>query len=230
MAKDPRKRQQKLERRSAKRKEKRQVRVREQNLGLAERLRRASDYPILNCWIGADIEDNGIGWVVLSRALPSGSVAVANFLVDSYCLGVKDIFAEIMPRSDYEDKYLQNMRGRMPFREAAPAEARKLVEEAVAYARSIGFSPHADYPKALLLFGNVNAADSDARFQFGQDGKPFFISGPNDSQVRCRQILAILDKTCGPGQYDFLLNVVGPHSALLGPEGDEDFDEFDDED
>jgi hypothetical protein len=229
MANDPRKRQKKLERRSAKRKEKRQVRVREQNVGLAERLRRAGDYPILHCWIGDSIADTGIGWVVLSRKMPSGSVAVVNFLVDSYCLGVKDVFAEILPHSNYEDKYLRKMRVKMPSREAAPAEARKLVEEAVAYARRVGFSPHADYSKTVLFFGNVNAADSDVSFSFGKDGKPLFISGPNDSEERCRQIVAILNKTCGPGQYDFIVGIDGSQSILLGHEGDEDFEEFGDE-
>jgi hypothetical protein len=205
MGSDPRKRQKKLERRASKRKEKKHVRIREQIAGLAERLSAASAWPILHCWIGNSIAEQGIGWVVLSRAMPNESVAVASFLVDSYCLGVKDVFAEILPRSAYDDKYLRKMMSDMPSRSVAPAEARKLLEEAVVYAREIGFSPHADYPRAMILFSDIDAADSDAHFQFGKDGKPFFISGPNDSPERCKKIVAILSKTCGPGLFDYLV-------------------------
>jgi hypothetical protein len=212
MANDPRKLQKKLERRAAKRKEKKHVRVREQSAGLAERLSAASTWPALHCWIGNSITQQGIGWVVFARAMSNGPVAVASFLVDSYCLGVKDVFAEILPRSAYDDKYMRKMTTDMPSRSVAPAEARKLLEEAVAYAREIGFSPHADYPRAMTIFGDINAADSDAQFQFGKDGKPFFISGPNDSPERCKQIVAILSKTCGPGLFDYL--VVGAETML----------------
>ncbi len=205
MGSDPHKRQKKLERRASKRKEKRHDRIRQQSAGLAERLSAASAWPVLHCWIGVSIEEQGIGWVVLSRAASNGSVAVASFLVDSYCLGVKDVFAEILPRSAYDDIYLRKMIADMPSRSVEPAEARKLLEEAVAYARGIGLPPHPDYPRAMNLFGDINAADSDARFEFGKDGKPLFISGPNDSPERCKQIVAILDKTCGPGLFDYIV-------------------------
>jgi hypothetical protein len=233
MANDPRKRQKKLERRAAKRKEKRYIRVREQSAGLAERLSAAVSFPVLNCCIGESIQEQGIGWVALSRAMPNGSVAVASFLVNSYCLGVKDVHAEILPRSDYEHKYLRKMMSDMPSRSVAPSEARKLLEEAVAYARELGFSPHPDYPKAMVLFGDINAAESEAQFEFGKDGKPFFVSGPNDSPERCKQIVAILNKTCGPDRFDYLVGVSGSQMMLLSPDADkavfEEIEDFNDE-
>jgi len=229
MGNDPRKRQKKLERRAAKRKEKRHVRVREQSAGLAERLSAAVPFPVLHCWIGNSIADEGIGWVVLSRAMPNASVAVASFLVDSYCLGVKNAHAEILPRSDYDHKYSRKMMSDMPSRSAAPAEARKLVEEAIAYARDLGFSPHPDCSKAMILFGDINAADSDTHFEFGKDGKPFFVSGPNDSPERCKQIVAILNKTCGPGRYDYVVALSRSHHILAGPDaGEEEIEEIED--
>jgi hypothetical protein len=229
MGNDPRKRQKKLERRASKRKEKKHVRGREQNAGLAERLRSAAKFPILHCWIGNSIAERGIGWVVLSRAMPNGSVATASFLVDSYCLGVKEVFVEILPRSAYDSKYLRKMMSDIPSRSVAPTEARKLLEEAVAYAHELGFSPHPDYPRAMILFGDIEAADSDAHFEFGKDGKPFFVSGPNDSPERCKQIVAILNKTCGPGQFDYFVAVGSSQIMLAGPNaGEEDIDEIED--
>jgi hypothetical protein len=202
---DPRRRQKKLERRSAKRKEKKQVLGREQNAGLAERLTQATGFPVLDCWIGDSIEEQGIGWVVLSRQLPDGFVAVASFLVDPYCLGVKGAWAEVLARPSYDSKYTRKMHRDLPARTAPPAEARKLLEGAVAYARGLGLAPHPDYPKAMLLFGSVDPAESDAVFEFGKDGQPYFIAGPNDTPERCRKIMAILHDTCGPGRFHFLI-------------------------
>jgi hypothetical protein len=59
----------------------------------------------------------------------------------------------------------------------------------------------------MILFGDIDAADSDVHFQFGKDGKPCFISGPNDSPERCKQIVAILSKTCGAGRFDYLVTM-----------------------
>src|SRR5438105_14567096 len=93
---DPRKRQKKLERRTAKRKEKRQFIARRENLGVGHQLTAASRCPVLHCWVADSLQEEGIGSVVLSRELSGGRVAVASFLVDAYCLGVKDAFAVVM--------------------------------------------------------------------------------------------------------------------------------------
>src|SRR5437016_2230285 len=79
MAADPKKRQKKLERRAAKRKEKKQTLVRAESGGLPERLSAATRYPVLHCWISDTVKDEGLGWVLLSREFPNGQVAVASF-------------------------------------------------------------------------------------------------------------------------------------------------------
>src|SRR5262245_16617550 len=109
MPTDPRKRQKKLEKRSARRKEKKHYTDHEQNLGLAALLAAAAGLPVLHCWITDSLKDQGIGWVVLSRAFPDGRVAVANFLVDRYCLGVKDAHAEVLDRFSYDSKYTRKL-------------------------------------------------------------------------------------------------------------------------
>jgi hypothetical protein len=199
---DPRKRQKKLERRAARRKEKKHSVARTQSAGLPGQLSAASKYPVLNCWIS---EQQGMGTLHLSREFPNGQVAVASFLVDRYCLGIKDAWAEVLPRPAYEEKYLR-MRTGLPKRLLDPAEARKYLEEAADYAQSIGLSPHSDYRKALLLFGDIDPAASDATFEFGKDGKPLFIAGPYDSAERCRQIVAILTKHCGPDGFHYVIS------------------------
>jgi hypothetical protein len=216
MATNPRRRQQKLERKAAKRKEKKHQLAREQSLGLAERLAAAARFPVLHAQFTEALldPDRGIGWALLSRVLPDTSVAVSIFLIDRFCLGVKDTIIDIMTRSGYEDKFQSRMRREFPARNVSPACVRKLVESAVEYAQNLGFQPQADYPKAMALFGDINPAECQETFVFGKDGKPFFINGPFDDEARCRRIIATLMDRCGPGGFDYLIQVGDPDRSV----------------
>jgi hypothetical protein len=215
MATDPRKRQKKLERRTAKRKEKKHQLVKKQEAGLAERLTTAAKYPVLHSRVSETFWDQGIGPVLLSRQLPDGSVAAGVFLVDRYCLGVKDAFANIVGGFTYESEFLRKMGEKYDWRDVSPATARKLVEGAVAYAAGFGLSPHPDYHKVKPIFGGIDAGESTEPVEFGKDGKPFFVSGPNETPERCRQILALLTHSCGPDGFHYMMPIFGDSDRIL---------------
>jgi hypothetical protein len=214
MPTDPRKRQRKLERRSGKRKEKQHVVAREQAGGLAQRLTAAVKYPVLHSRVSDVLWTQGIGQVLLSRALPNGTVAVAVFLVDRYCLGVKDAFGAVLGRSSYDERFVRQTRAQFVMQDVTPAAARKIVENSVAYAHDGGLPPHADYQKVKILFGDINASECQEEFEFGKDGKPFFVAGPHDGPARCRQIVNILTRTCGPDGFHYLIPFGDPGTML----------------
>ncbi|MBI1913985.1 MAG: hypothetical protein HYS12_04515 [Planctomycetes bacterium] len=230
MAKNPRKRQQKLERRAAKRKEKKHLIAREHNVSLAEKLTATVKYPILHTWVTEDLWAQGMGWVLFSRQLPDGSIAFAAFLVDRYCLGVKNAMADIGTRSDYESNMVRKMRTEFRSEEVTPAAARKIVEGAVDYARDLGFPPHPDYHKAKLLFGDVDPAECKDEFEFGKDGKPFFVSGPFESARRSQEIVNTLMHRCGPDGFEYLVRI-HPSQEIVSLDEEDDLDGYlDDED
>lgn len=211
MPTDPRKRQKQQEHRAAKRQAKHRQVAKEKNLTLAQRLTAAAKYPILHCWTTTTLSTQGLGWVGLSRELPNGFVAFGLFLVDRYCLGVKNAMADITGRFTYDSRITRKMRSGADAEELHPAAARKLVESAVQYARSLGLPPHADYQKAKLIFGDVDAGECAEAFEFGKDGQPFFVAGPHDTPERCRYILKALEQSCGPGGFHYMLPFeVGP--------------------
>src|SRR5262245_37596047 len=144
MTLDPRKRQKKLERRKAK--EKKQALVERSSTSVVERLARAGSAPILDCCVNADIWDQGIGNVLVSRTLPKVGVAYVAFLVDMYCLGVKNVAIGIVSQAEYDWR----IRGKICSADGdvlnlSPSAARKLVESAVEYAKGLGLAPHRDY-------------------------------------------------------------------------------------
>jgi hypothetical protein len=215
MAVDPKKHQKKLAKLAAKRKAKHEQLTREKHAGLPERMASAASYPILESWASEDLWTTGIGYICLSRQLPKGFVAAALFLLDRYCLGVKNVAADVSSRFDYDSR-CRKLRAQFTLKDLAPETARKLVEDSVAYAASLGLHPHVDYQKAKLIFGDIDARQSQEELEFGREGKPFFISGPNDTPQRCRQIIAALEEHCGRGGYDYLVNVADPSEVFPG--------------
>jgi len=143
-------------------------------------------------------EENGLGQVVVCRYKNDGSGEAGVFLVDVYCLGVKSAFFTRFDSQEEQHKILDRLfRGAVPEPEFA-ANGRKLVEEAVAYAKSIGFAPSSDYKKGARVFGGIQVKDATAHYTFGKDGKPYYISGPNDHSER---IYAILRKRVGTSGF-----------------------------
>ena len=145
----------------------------------------------------------GIGQACISRQMPNGSIAHGVFLIDRYCLGVKDAFGGITSRYDFETRLERGSRRDL----VSPGTLRHLVESALAYAGQFGLAPHPDYFKAAPIFGDIDSSAPERTWEFGKDGKPFFISGPNDTPARCRQIMAALGGSEGPDGFDYLMQV-----------------------
>ena len=63
------------------------------------------------------------------------------------------------------------------------------------------------------------------QFEFGKDGKPYFVGGPHDTPERCALIVRTLEENCGRDRYDYLLPVAGDDADFPMQEGD-DFEEL----
>jgi hypothetical protein len=205
MVKDTRRRQKKLERRKAKAKAKKKALARQESRGMAARLEEAAEAPILHCYTTDILWDEGLSPVLISRKLKSGHVAFVIFLVDVYCLGVKDVTLGVAPRSRYDFQVYGKLSEQYRLVGLTPEAARKLVEGAVEYARDLGLPPHPDYRKAGPIFGDIDAEACREEFVYGQDGKPCFFAGPYDSPWRCKQIIRTLTDRCGPDGFHYLM-------------------------
>jgi hypothetical protein len=199
-------------------------------VSLASQLRDAAEYPVIESWVTRDLWDAGIGYVFLARRIPRQFVAFTLFLVDRYCLGVKDVIADVRGGAAYDEWMVEKIRPRFKREPITPAAARKLVEGAVEYARGLGLPPHPDYGKTKLIFGDIDAASCPDVFEYGKDGKPFFVAGPFDTPEKCRRILAALEKSCGPGGYDYLIPIKGSDEIAEVDEDLLDYDDLEDED
>jgi hypothetical protein len=164
----------------------------------------ASRSPITTCVVADRLFDTGIGWVVLARTLPSGLVGASFFLVDVWCLGVKDAFFAIITPQKLAERMAATSEDQ-PLSEVDPSVARKLLHDAAAYAGSLGLTPSENFAEVEAIFGDTPLATET--FSFGKDGKPYYVSGPNDSTTRKRRILDTLLKRVGEGRFDYLVHV-----------------------
>jgi hypothetical protein len=126
----------------------------------------------------------------------------ASFLIDVFCLGVKDVMFESVEREVFE-MYLEATDAASPMVSVDPGYARKLLRDLAAWSQSIGFAPHRDFAAVERVFGDVSADASDAVFQFGRDGKPFYIPGPNDTVPLIRRRVEQLQKYLGDAGFGF---------------------------
>jgi len=222
MAKDEKSRQKKLARKTAKRKEKqRQIRS-AGSLSKTDQAARQSRKPVLGCVVPTQLFDTGIGTVVFARGEANGEIAMATFLVDVWCLGIKNAMYRVGDAKDYA-MCLRMASVAGPTEDWEPACVKKLLQEVTAWAGDLGFSPHPDARMGMALLGEgVDADECTREFSFGKEGKPFFTMGPHDSPRRTRQILETLECHCGAGNFHYLLPLEGGASLSALEDLDED--------
>jgi hypothetical protein len=125
----------------------------------------------------ADAGAQGLVSVLVTREERYGRVRVCGWLVDVWCLGVKDV---VGPRVMNERRMAEFTRSYFAAYQtqplAAPVElGRHLVFGAVTYARSLGFEPA---PGFEVTAGQLGPSAGPSAIGFGRHGKPYFVQGP----------------------------------------------------
>jgi hypothetical protein len=148
----------------------------------------------------------GLAQVILARQ-EKNRIISASYLVDYWCLGVKDVIApDKMGKRGYERlKGLLTENFREPFVDISLEQAQSIIYGAVDYARTLGLEPTRDFdPKAQMHLGP--RPESLIPIKFGKDGKPFFISGPYDD---VEKIVQTLTHKVGADNFHYLMPLEG---------------------
>jgi hypothetical protein len=196
--------QKKVAKQKAKREGKRSELMRRTSTDPTVRLQHAEKWPVVEALVGADLWRDGIGYLLIARQEAAGRLIFAVYLVDVYCLGVKNAFWQAGTLGDFKDVIRKTEKTQV-MTPISPAGLVKIVKGAVEYARSYGFRPHPDFRHAAILMEGIDPATCSREFTFGRDGKPFYIQGPNES---AEQAWAISQQIREAGGH-FLVEVPG---------------------
>jgi hypothetical protein len=182
-------------------------------LAAAERaLPEPADRDLIGCWInpgwssglildgglgelpddpegGDDLGSAGLAGVMIARADRSSRVTLCGFLLDVYCLGVKNTVGPLTVSSGSVTARLNTFFSAF---DCAPRSAplqlvQHLVHGSVAYAHALGFDPYSEFADVAPYLGT---ASGPCPITFGLKGEPFYISGPRDDQQAVLATLA----------------------------------------
>ena len=188
---------------------------------------------IYECLINADWQDKGLATILISRKHKTGNITFSSFIVDIFCLGMKDAnsafnrFEE--EYEDYKGKMFNNfMNDEMPI---SYDLAHNIIFGAIEYAKNLGFVPHKDWEfSQFMLEPKSSPIVEKIDVEFGKDGKPFFISGPYD---KVDSVIHKLEKAVGTGNFTFMSGMPNPNSGfsfLDSPLSSVDDDDEEDDD
>lgn len=163
---------------------------------------KARTLPIDKCYISLGGLDMGMANILVTRMRPSGNRVLAMFLVDPYCLGVKNVMvhANITPEEwevNAEQLDLENA-----FEEISYPEAHNMIYGAVEFAEEAGIRPHRDFALASYILEDDDNEDIPfIDYTFGQDGKHCLVTYPGEDLSR---YVAAMKKNLEPGQFEVI--------------------------
>jgi hypothetical protein len=130
----------------------------------------------------------GMALALVARADRHDRVVVCGWLVDTFCLGVKNaIGPDVMRRRDLPAFVRMYFTAFPAPALRAPIElAEELVLGGAEFAAALGFSPHPDFAGTRAHLGEL--ADSRA-ITFGSEGRPLYVAGPYDDPIEITQTL-----------------------------------------
>jgi hypothetical protein len=156
-----------------------------------EFLFQASGFPVHECLVGVDAwQSSGIAMVLVSRRVVEDSFIFGMFFLDTYCLGLKDAFAA---GNVCREKYLET---REQLTAAVKAQAldyedcRSLILGCVDFAKRLGFETKGDWHLAQYVIESER--EYVPRFEFGKNGKPYYVQGLHDDPA---EIISKLERS-----------------------------------
>ncbi|MBQ9362429.1 MAG: hypothetical protein IJT97_03300 [Bacteroidaceae bacterium] len=183
---------------------------------------KARGLEIGKCYVSRDMTLYGEGHVVVSRLHKGGKVSAAFYLIDIYCVGVKDSFYKLR-MDDYEFESIVERLSIENIQECSYEEAHNWVYGSVAFAEEAGIQPD----KSFNLTQYMLKEDTDEvpllEFEFGKNGKHFLVARSN---LEASRYLPTMKKHLGD-DFKVMIETGGNHWGDED-EGDEDDDEYED--
>jgi hypothetical protein len=173
-----------------------------QAISIPNRLRKARNYPIKECFITEGWQDKGMCNIFVLREQPDYHIIMGVYFVDLLCLGLKDTFYNIdISYEEVIDRLHNHPSEKFILIDADLAHS--IIYGGIEYAKDLGFVPHGDFRYSRFVLDPREEIEFNDSIEFGKNGKPHFFAGPYDSKSKINRIIAQLEERLGEGNFHY---------------------------
>ena len=146
-------------------------------------------------YISPEWEENGIANVLVTRRKRNGELIGVMFLVDTFCLGVKDV--SLIPPMDEDEMWdkLKKFNDHIGLEEIPYVEAHNIIYGAVAFAEDAEIPPCKDFEWASGILEEDTDDIPLIEYEFGKDGKYCLFLDSDD--IEAKKWIPALEKCLG---------------------------------
>lgn len=175
------------------------------NAGWSRGLDVPDEYRAMDRDVAAGYGAEGMAVVAVARREPQGMLRVCQYLVDLFCLGVKNTTGPLVIAPDELDALLAAFYRTFPdgYLEITGVLAAELVRGALDFAAGLGLAPAAGSGWADTR-AHMDERPPSPRIRFGREGRPLYANGPYDNTDR---VLATLRRAVGDEGFDTVLRL-----------------------
>ncbi len=160
--------------------------------------------PIGDCYISDNWQEAGEGIVWVTRCHPQGTYTIGIYLVDTFCLGVKDSnFHFSIDSLDYEE-LLQSINRKETLRKVTYEQAHNLIYGAVAFAEEGGIQPGKSFALTQYLLEEDTDEIPLIEYEYGKDGKHYLVA---NNLMELNTYAPILRATLGNDRFMYSLPI-----------------------
>lgn len=170
---------------------------------------RARMLPLGDCYVSSDWKECGEALACVVRLHPQYTYTVGVYLIDTFCLGVKDSYwyfsIDELSFRELLERFNTHGFSKVPYE-----EVHNLIYGAVAFAEEGGISPHESFRLTQYLLEEDTDDIPLIEYDFGKDGKHFLCA---NSRMELSECLPKLQKALGD---DFMYTLPGMEEPKEG--------------
>jgi len=134
---------------------------------LPARLLRAADAPIQHCLVTESLFETGMGALILARGTTPHRLAFGSFLLDVFCLGIKDVTFESLEGDEFA-RYVEASDAGSPLVSISPRRRPQAAARPCPWSQSIGFRRIATSPRWSASSATSARNESEAKLSVRQ--------------------------------------------------------------
>lgn len=166
---------------------------------------KARNLPIYECLINKNWQKMGTVNIVIARIHANGNLTIGIYMVDLFCLGIRDTHFRFNTTTDEYEDLLDIMSENLDMEKVEYSLVHNILLAANEYATDLGFKPHKDFTSVTQYLLEEDTDDIELiEIECGKDGKPLFIQSELITDAEANRIIKQLEKAVGKGNFDVL--------------------------